>query len=337
MTVSEFCLGSMRVIKVHELDLNGFAATQLLPGLDPSVLAKHGEWIDPRTYDPMTGHVFMSVHTWVVRFEGKVILIDTGAGNDKDRPTLKVLDHLHNPYLERLAAIGVQPEAVDYILLTHIHSDHVGWNTRRYGDRWLPTFPNATVICSDLEWRYGAALTAGDEESIVKVRTEAGFSLPVRIPVPGVFVDSMMPVEASGRLKRVPVDGGEVLQGIRFLSTPGHSIDHAAISITSQGTEAIFGGDVMHHPFELYEPDLVSVFCEFPEGARNSRRWLARHAAESNAVYFSSHFPFTSVGRITQTGETFGWEFADSSSHVRNQPGGLVVRERNIGELPFSQ
>jgi len=272
-----------------------------------------------------------------VRFEGKVILIDTGAGNDKDRPTLKVLDHLHNPYLERLAAIGVQPEAVDYILLTHIHSDHVGWNTRRYGDRWLPTFPNATVICSDLEWRYGAALTAGDEESIVKVRTEAGFSLPVRIPVPGVFVDSMMPVEASGRLKRVPVDGGEVLQGIRFLSTPGHSIDHAAISITSQGTEAIFGGDVMHHPFELYEPDLISVFCEFPEGARNSRRWLARHAAESNAVYFSSHFPFTSVGRITQTGETFGWEFADSSSHVRNQPGGLVVRERNIGELPFSQ
>ena len=72
MTVSEFCLGSMRVIKVHELDLNGFAATQLLPGLDPSVLAKHAEWIDPRTYDPMTGHVFMSVHTWVVRFEGKV-------------------------------------------------------------------------------------------------------------------------------------------------------------------------------------------------------------------------------------------------------------------------
>ena len=133
----------------------------------------------------------MSVPTWIVRFEGKVSLIDTGAGNDKDRPTLKVLDHLHNPYLERLAAIGVQPETVDYILLTHIHADH------------------------------------------------------------------------------------------------------AARSITSQGSEAIFGGDAMHHPIELYEPDLVSMFCEFPEGARRSRRWLARHAAERNAVYFSSHFPST--------------------------------------------
>jgi glyoxylase-like metal-dependent hydrolase (beta-lactamase superfamily II) len=309
MNISEFRIGSMSVIKVHELDLNGFAATQLLPGLESSVLAKHLDWIDPRTFDSQTGKVFMSVNTWVVQFECKVILIDTGAGNEKDRPTLKILDHLHNPYLERLAAAGVQPEAVDYILLTHIHADHVGWNTRRQGDRWVPTFPNATVVCSDLEWRYGAALTAGDEEGIANVRTEAGVGLPFRVPVPGVFVDSMMSLEAAERVRRVRVDGGEVLKGIRFLSTPGHSIDHTAISITSQGTEAVFGGDVMHHPFELYEPDLVSMFCEFPEGARRSRRWLACHAAEKNAVYFSSHFPFTSVGRITKTGENFAWEF----------------------------
>jgi glyoxylase-like metal-dependent hydrolase (beta-lactamase superfamily II) len=187
----------------------------------------------------------------------------------------------------------------------------VGWNTRRDGDRWVPTFPNATVICSDLEWRYGAALTAGDEESVASIRTEAGVGLPVRIPVPGVFVDSMMPLELAERVRRVRVDGGEVLKGIRFLSTPGHSIDHAAISITSQGMEAIFGGDVMHHPFELNEPDLVSMFCEFPEGARRSRRWLACHATERNAVYFSSHFPFTSVGRIAKTGENFVWQFMD--------------------------
>jgi glyoxylase-like metal-dependent hydrolase (beta-lactamase superfamily II) len=311
MNDSEFCVGGMSVIKVHELDLNGFAATQLLPGLDPMVVTKHPDWIDSRTYDLQTGHVLMSVHTWVVRFEGKIILIDTGAGNDKNRPTLKVLDHLHNPYLERLAATGVQPEAVDYILLTHIHADHVGWNTRLEGDRWVPTFPNATVICSDLEWRYGAALTAGDEQSLATVRREAGIGLPFRVPVPGVFLDSMIPLEADERVRRVRVDGGEVLKGIRFLSTPGHSIDHAAISITSQGSEAIFGGDVMHHPIELYEPDLFSMFCEFPEGARRSRRRLARHAAERNAVYFSSHFPSTSVGRITQTGENFGWEFVD--------------------------
>ena len=309
----------MRIIKVHELDLNDFGATQLFPGLDPSVLAKHPEWIDPRTYDPETGRVFMSVHTWAVWLGGEVILVDTGVGNDKDRPTLKVMDHLHTSYLERLADVGVQPEDVDYVLLTHIHSDHVGWITRWDGVRWVPTFPNATVICSDLEWRYGVALTAGDEEGIAAIREEAGFSPPVRIPLPGVFSDSMAPIDAAGRLQGIVVDGSEVFERVRFLSTPGHSIDHAAISITSQGEEAVFGGDVVHHPFEWYEPDLVSIFCEFPEASRQSRRWLARHLVERDAVYFSSHFPFTSVGKVSREGENFSWQFLDLVPHLKKK------------------
>ena len=306
MTVPEFRIGDMRIAKVHELDLNDFAATQLLPGLDPSVLMKHPERIDTSTYNSETGRVFMSVHTWVVWLGGKVILIDTGVGNDKARPTLKVMDQLHTPYLERLADVGIQPGDVDYVLLTHIHSDHVGWNTRWDGDRWIPTFPNATVICSDLEWRYGAALTAGDEKAIAAIRAEAGFGPPIRIPLPGVFSDSMAPIAATSRLQRIVVDGSEVLPGIRFLSTPGHSIDHAAISITSRGAEAIFGGDVVHHPFEWCEPDLVSIFCEFPEASRRSRRWLARHVIERDATYFSSHFPFTSFGKFPEPARTSG-------------------------------
>ena len=319
MTVPEFRLGDMRIVKVHEVDLNDFAATQLLPGLDPSVLMKHPERIDTSTYNSETGRVFMSVHTWVVWLGGKVILIDTGVGNDKNRPTLEVMDHLHTPYLERLANIGIQPRDVDYVLLTHIHSDHVGWNTRWDGDRWIPTFPNATVICSDLEWRYGAALTAGDEKGTAAIRAEAGFGPPVRIPLPGVFSDSMAPIEAASRLQGIIVDGDEVLEGIRFLSTPGHSIDHAAISITSQGAEAVFGGDVVHHPFEWCEPDLVSIFCEFPEASRRSRRWLARHVIERDATYFSSHFPFTSFGKISRAGENFGWQFLDFTDCVEGK------------------
>ena len=309
MSYHECNIGRTSVVKVHELDLNGFTATQLLPGFDPAVLTQHPERVDPRTYDPETGRVFLSVHTWVVRHEGKTILIDTGAGNAKNRPTLKVLDHLHQPYLERLGAVGVQPEDVDHILLTHIHADHVGWNTRWDGERWVPTFPNATVICSDLEWRYGAALAAGDEVATMAVREEAGLGQPLRPPVPGVFSDSMAPMEAAGQLKRVKVDGSEVLEGVRFLSTPGHSIDHAAISVTSQGSEAVFGGDVVHHPFELYDTGLVSMFCEFPAAARTSRRWLMQHIVETDALYFSSHFPAASVGKITQVNNHLMWNF----------------------------
>ncbi len=309
MSNPSFHVGKVQITKVHEMDLNDFQATQLLPDLDPAGLTQRPEHFENRTFDPQTGKVFMSVHSWVVRHEGKVLLVDTGAGNDKSRPDLKAIDHLRNPYLERLRAVGVEPEQVDFVLLTHIHADHIGWNTVRVGDAWMPTFPNAVVICSDREWRYGAALFEGDQAGAARIRAEAGFDEPSRTPVPGAFADSMVPLQASGQLRLVACDGSEVLPGIRFLPTPGHSIDHAAISILSGGSEAVFGGDVMHHLFELENPELVSMFCEFPDAARHSRRKLARYVAERDATYFSSHFPGTSAGKIRRSEENFSWVF----------------------------
>ncbi len=306
-----FYVGDTRITKVLDLYLNDFTAEQLLPGFNPRIFAKTPGVFDSRTYDPVDGKVVLSVHTWVVHHEGKLILIDTGAGNIKERPELPVLHHLRGPYLERLQETGVDRDKVDYILLTHIHADHVGWNTVREGDRWEPTFPNATVICSDREWRYSAALAKGDNEAAAAIRAEAGLNEAKRLPTPGVFSDSMEPLEATGKLERIIVRGDEVLKGVRFLPATGHSIDHAAISITSKGHEAIFGGDVVHHPFELNDPDLVSMFCEFPEAARKSRRQLASRVAESDALYFSSHFPVSSAGKITKSGDTFKWTFAE--------------------------
>lgn len=312
--VIAFSVGRTQVVKVPELDLNSFTATQLLPALDPHSLGSHPEWVLPGTYDADGGYALLSIHTWLIRHEGRIILLDTGAGNDKPRPTLKVLDHLHQPYLERLAAAGVQPGEVDYILLTHIHADHVGWNTSLGDGRWAPTFPNATVVCSGLEWRYRAALSVGDEAGIGAARDEAGLGQPIRIPTPGVFDDSMRPVEAAGKLRLVEVDGEEVLPGIRFLSAPGHSIDHAAIEITSDGDVGLFGGDVMHHLLEVYDPELVSMFCEFPDAARRSRREILERAAESRALYFSSHFPLSSAGYVGRAGDGYNWTFAEADA-----------------------
>ena len=305
-----FFVGRARVDKVHELDLNGFAASQLLPDLDPSTLARHPAWIPPGTLDD-EGHALLSVHTWLVRHEGQTILIDTGAGNDKPRAGLAVLDHLQTPYLRRLAAAGVRPDEVDYVLLTHIHADHVGWNTSRQDGRWTPTFPNATIVCSDLEWRYGEALAAKDADGARALRQEAGLGEPVRTPVDGVFQDSMLPLQLAGRVRRVPVRGDEVLFGIRFLPAPGHSIDHAAIELRSDGEMAVFGGDVMHHPIEVRDPTLVSMFCEFPDAARRSRRNLLKRMAARRALYFSSHFPSSSAGHVERDGDGYRWTFAD--------------------------
>lgn len=309
-THSSFKVGNALVQKIHELDLDGFALTQLVPALDPHVATNHPDWLPSGTQDA-EGRALLSVHSWLVRHEGLVILIDTGAGNDKARPGLQVLDGLHGPYLSRLAAAGVRPEDVDYVLLTHLHADHVGWNTTLDGDRWRPTFPNATVMCSGREWRYAAALAEGNEADVRRIRDEAGLGEPIRIPTPGVFEDSMRPIEAAGRLRLIEVDGSEVLPGVRFVPAPGHSIDHAAIEIASMGDLAIFGGDVAHHPLEFHDPDLVSMFCEFPDAARQSRRRVMGRAADTGALYCSSHFPLSSVGRIGRSEVGYDWTFVD--------------------------
>jgi glyoxylase-like metal-dependent hydrolase (beta-lactamase superfamily II) len=305
----EYRIGNMTVIKVWELDLDDFAATQLLPEIEPDTLASDPAAMDSRTYNRDTGKVKLSVHSWLLRGGGKTILIDTCVGNDKDRPKLKALDHQHTPYLARLRSAGVRPEEIDYILLTHLHADHVGWNTQLVDDHWVPTFPNATIVCSGLEWRYGAALASKDDAAIQAARAEAKLGQPIRTPVDGVFQDSLAPLEQTGSLRRITIDGSEVLEGIRFLSAPGHSIDHAAIAVSSQGEHAIFGGDIAHHPLEMSQPELVSMFCEFPDAARSSRRRLLDRAAESGVLFFSSHFPASSVGRVTRNGGSYRWRF----------------------------
>jgi glyoxylase-like metal-dependent hydrolase (beta-lactamase superfamily II) len=303
-----FKIGSSIIEKVHEMDLNAMSLQQLMPAFDSALFARHPDWLPAGTTDT-AGHAFLSFHVWLVRHNGRTILIDTAAGNDKERPQQAALNRLQNPFLARLAVAGIEPEDVDFILHTHIHSDHVGWNTRLADGRWVPTFPRAEIICSDLEWRYGAALTDRDEVAIRDCRLEAGLGEPVRIPVSGTFADSLKPLDGKVPIRRIPIDGAEILPGIRFLPTPGHSICHASIEIVSDGEVALFSGDVFHHPAEIHAPDLISVFCEFPEAARRSRKLFMDHAIATGATVFSSHFPLSSAGRICRDGEGYAWTF----------------------------
>jgi glyoxylase-like metal-dependent hydrolase (beta-lactamase superfamily II) len=307
-------VGDATVIKIPELALDASDPAFFYPGqVNVPAAVEETRKLWPGSVDPQTGLLRLSIHAWLVRTPTRVILVDTGAGNDKDRPNGPNLNHLSGPFLDRLKAAGARPEEVGLVLLTHLHVDHVGWNTKKVDGRWVPTFPNAQYIFSGRERAYLAALSAADG-SDASIRAEARLGPMPHPPPPvsyqGIYEDSVRPVIDAGLAKEIVVDGTEVVEGFSFLQSPGHSIDHACISFNSRGEQALFCGDVMHHPLQFVRPDWNSVFCEFPDAARKARRWAMNHAAETNALVFTTHFAESSAGRVSREGGRPTWHFA---------------------------
>lgn len=283
-------VGNAIVTRVTEMNLTEVPPTFLYPEWNADVTEENARWLIPGNMSSDRQFLVQSIHTWVVKTERHTILIDTASGNDKERPLNTLFHHLNTPYLDRLKAAGVQPEDVDFVLITHLHVDHVGWNTILKDGKWVPTFPNARYVFSKEEYDF--------------------YSNPdnVQAPSAGVFEDSVLPVVESRQAIMIDADGTEFVDGLAFHRTPGHSYDHLSISLSSGGEEALFGGDVMNHPIQVVRPQWNSVFCEFQDKARVSRRWALDYVADRKATFFSTHFAETSAGLITRRGERFEWQ-----------------------------
>ncbi len=257
-------IGEATVTRVAEITAALPAAT-LFPGWAGQEAASHT--------------LEISVHSWLVRHRDRVILVDTGVGNGKARGSAMFND-LHTPFLDRLAAAGVVPAEVTDVLLTHLHTDHVGWNTVEHDGRWVPTFPNARTVLPRAGYDWFA--------------TGPGRDAPNR----DMFLDSVVPVVEAGNVLFVPPEGGEVLDGWSYHPTPGHSVDHMSIILQSAGARAMFAGDVMHHPVQVAHPELSSMFCADPARGRLSREWALNEAAKDGMPWFSSHNCAPSAGRV---------------------------------------
>ena len=268
-----YSVGDARVARVQDCELENFKPIDLLPELSEEQRQRLERMPETLTRDGQ--HVLLSIHTWVIWLGGKTILIDTGAGNDKPRPFAPYFDRIKTPYLERLRSVGVSPEAVDYVLHTHLHVDHVGWNTSLVDGIWKPTFPNARHIFSAKEYAYFTEPANHTDRNRTSFQTVA---------------DSVTPVIEAGLADMIVIKGTEAIPGFTFHSTPGHTVDHASIVLESQGEQALFAGDVLHHPLQVYEPDLLSVFDPKRYPTLTSRRWALDFAADHNAAMFSSHF-----------------------------------------------
>lgn len=289
--VVKFRVGDAIVTRVFEMALTSLTPEFLYPDWDPFALTDHETWLALGAAPAGRREVGLFVNVWAVELDGRVVLVDTGIGNAKERPFNQLFDHLDTPFLARLDAAGIAPEAVGHVLHTHLHTDHVGWNTRRAGTRWVPTFPNAVHVFPAAERDYYAT-PAGERRRVV-------------------FEDSVLPLIEAGRA--LAFDDGDApdLDGFRLLPTPGHSVGHHCVALSARGAEAVFSGDVMHNPVQVHHPHWNSAFCADAAMARASRRLLLEYAAERDAVLFPPHFPETSAGRVSRRGDGFAWRYLD--------------------------
>lgn len=284
-------IGDVEIVRLQEIEFRDFQPGFLFPEWNAANIEAHLPWLVPDCLTPDHAGLTVSVNTWIVRTPHHTILVDTGIGNDRDR-RIPLFNQLSTPYLKKLQAAGVTPESVDFVFCTHLHSDHVGWNTRRDGDAWRPTFPNARYVFPELE------LTVSQSEAF-----RTGYAA-------GVYEDSILPVLEAGLVDLVGPQGAQIVDHIRFIPTPGHTAGHMSIELNGGGRRALFTGDVMHNPMQVYMPHWNSVFCDMQDRARESRRWLLDYAAEHQALLLSAHFPRSSAGYVRRHGECFEWRFA---------------------------
>ncbi len=260
--------------------------TWLLPDAVPEAVERHRAWLAPHFLDDK-GRFLQSIHAFVVRAPGFIALVDTCVGNDKDRGGRQPFHMMHTGFLDDLRAAGVPPESVDLVVCTHLHVDHVGWNTRLEGGRWVPTFPRARHLFGRREWEHWSAERGEDTRRIME--------------------DSVAPVLDAGLAELVEMDH-RVSDELWLEPTPGHTPGHVSVRLRSEGADAVITGDLMHHPVQMAEPAWGSHFDSDVEQARKTRRAFCEHYADRPVLVLGTHFHHPTAGRIVRHGAT--WRFA---------------------------
>ena len=258
--------------------------TFLFAEATPERLLQHA-WLKP-SFLTDDGRTIGSIHAFVVESQGRTIVVDTCVGNDKQRP-LKNWHMRQGRFLADFAEAGFLRDNVDTVLCTHLHVDHVGWNTMRVEDHWVPTFPNARYLIGRKEWEHWSAQPEGPDRDVQN--------------------DSVRPIFDAGAADLVEMDH-LVTPEVRLEPTPGHTPGHVSVRITSRGEEAVITGDLMHHPVQCAEPEWASRFDVDAQAARRTRlEFLNRHA-DRPVLVLGTHFATPTAGRIVRDGAAYRFD-----------------------------
>jgi glyoxylase-like metal-dependent hydrolase (beta-lactamase superfamily II) len=289
-------MGDVSIQRVMEKEPPGRASPSfLLPDYDPEVFARHMHWLAPNFFNPTTQTLILSFHSWLVRTPHHNILVDTCIGNHKERPSFPSMHRQELPWLDNLRAAGLGPEDIDFVMCTHLHADHVGWNTRLHDGRWVPTFPNARYVFSRTECAH--ADHRGKPESHGEDHDRRAFT------------DSVLPILEAGMADLVD-DGVHALNDHMTIEpAAGHTPGSVTFRVRAGGREGLFIGDTIHHPIQVYRPDWSSGACWDPDASCVTRRRILAESADRDVMFFPAHFGNPYTGRVVTNAEGFAFEF----------------------------
>ncbi|MBZ5501283.1 MAG: MBL fold metallo-hydrolase [Acidobacteriia bacterium] len=284
--VKHWQLGDIRITRIFELK-DQCELSFLLPEGTADTVKKY-PWLKPHFATP-EGQILVWFQAFVLTFRDRRIMVDTCVGNDKMRE-FELFTKTHTAFLEDLTAAGCPPETIDTVLCTHLHLDHVGWNTRLANGRWVPTFPNARYLFGRAEWEYWQNRLP---EKSIQVQHLTDSILPIIDAGLAVFV------EPSHR----------VSDEVWLEPTPGHTPGHVSVHVASQGHHAIISGDIFHNPIQFAEPDLPSAFCIDAKKACHTRREFLARYQDKKALIVGSHFCDPTVGWIVRDGKNWRFDY----------------------------
>lgn len=286
--IKHWKIGDVEVARIVEVNAFQDDMKMLLPEEGTKEFVQRFEWLVPHFATP-DGWMLISFQCFVLRSRGRHVMIDTCIGADRQRE-FPVFCNLETTFLEDLAAAGFPPSTIDTVLCTHLHFDHVGWNTRLVDGRWVPTFPGARYLFGQREWEHWQHLK----------RTGGHHDLTH-------LADSIEPILEAGLADFVGPEH-RITDEVWLEPTPGHTPGHVSVHISSQGQEAVITGDMMHHPIQLQVPEAHANFdMDKAQGARTRRAFIERYQ-DRKALIIGSHFCDPTSGWIVRDGNA--WKLA---------------------------
>jgi glyoxylase-like metal-dependent hydrolase (beta-lactamase superfamily II) len=282
-----FFVDDLTIHRIIEQETTFLPAIEMFPGLTPDLLAKNRPWMRQAGAIDHNDTLILCFQSYIVTTPDHTILVDSCIGNDKPRMRPKWNMKSDSEYMLALAAAGFTVDDIDFVMCTHMHVDHVGWNTRLANGRWVPTFPNARYIFGKTEFDYWSAQHA-------------------RTPV-AQFDDSVLPVVEAGQAEIVH-DDYEIGDHMRILPTHGHTPGHAAFIFGCGSDHVVVSGDLMHSPLQTRYPELSPNFDVDPAQAAVTRRNFLERYCDTDTLCCTAHFPSPSAGKIRRLGNGFSCE-----------------------------